>query len=403
MLHSVIAPLLAAATLTGGGGPADPAPTIPPSARPAGAVLIAGVVRDEHGAPVAGPVSVSVMPRDVETGDTYPVVAQGVADASGQFQATVTDAATLSAIADRQEGWVETVTTSDNAASVSSGVRSVRVWDDGGRLRVTPQSVARRAAENDVTPAPVTPMVDLKVAPPIAGGTVRTGKAPACHVTPLFKIVDEDVSTGWGVVGELNNAYNDGTSATFFYGRAGELTTSVGIAVALSKGKASGSFSIDDMATITKSASVEFPAFKRRLARKLRTGFRYKRTIEERSCPGRPETLERRTTVRAIAWNGGSNIDVKQPAALDQCNARVLKNESYAGGTTFTRDRNEAATYIIGGEAFGVALRMQSGYSKNVVSKFSFGGRASKKHYLCGADGVSSATRSGRIFSGAAR
>lgn len=400
MLHSVIAPLLAAATLTGGGGPADPAPTIPPSARPAGAVLIAGVVRDEHGAPVAGPVSVSVMPRDVETGDTYPVVAQGVADASGQFQATVTDAATLSAIANRQHGWVETITASDNAASASPGVRSIRVWeDDAGRMQITPQAVARRAAtEGGAVPA-VTPTLDLTVAAPIAGGTARGGTR-ACNVTPLWKVKSTEMASNWATVGELNNAYNDGTKATFSYGRGGDRSTSFGIAVSVSYGSAAGSYSVTDEATISHSARVTFPEFNRRLARKMRTQFRYKRTIEERVCPN-TGVKDVRKTVRATGWWGGTDTSVKQPEGLDKCDPRAVFG--WEGGTKFMRDRNAAVRYTYGTEAFGVALSTQSGFSRNVTTEYAFGGRKAKKHYLCGPDGKTPATTAGRIFSGARR
>ncbi len=159
MLPSALAPFLAAASIAGSPAAADQPPSSVPSwARTSAPVLVAGVVRDEAGAPVAGPVSVSVMPRDVEEGDTYPVVAQGIADADGRYEARVTDPITLQQIADRQNGWVETVTASDNAASASPGIRSIRVWEDeSDRLQVTPGLEARRAlGENAPVPA-VTP------------------------------------------------------------------------------------------------------------------------------------------------------------------------------------------------------------------------------------------------------
>lgn len=401
MLPSFLTPLLAAATVAGGGGNAEPAPSMPSWARSTGPVLIAGVVRDETGAPVAGPVSVSVMPRDVEVGDTYPVVAQGLAGADGRFEARVTNATTLAQIADRQNGWVETVTASDNALSASPGIRSIRVWkDQDQRLQVTPGDVARRAA-SDTAPVPaVTPTLDLTVAPPAATGPERAAPSRACNVTPLWKVKSNDTTTGWAVVGELNNAYNDGTEAEFSYGRGGDRSTAFGIAVSVSRGSASGSFSITDEATVANSARVKFAPFQRRLARKMRTQFQFKRTVEERECPS-TGVKDVRKTIRATGWWGGTDTAVKQPEALDKCDPRAVFG--YGGGDEFMRDRTNAVRYTQGATAFGVSLTTQTSFSKNVTTEYRFGGRKGKKHYLCGQDGRTPATTAGRIFSGARR
>ncbi len=404
MLPSALAPFLAAASIAGSPAAADQPPNSVPSwARTSAPVLVAGVVRDEAGAPVAGPVSVSVMPRDVEEGDTYPVVAQGIADADGRYEARVTDPITLQQIADRQNGWVETVTASDNAASASPGIRSIRVWEDeSDRLQVTPGLEARRAlGENAPVPA-VTPTLDLTVAPPEAPAADGQRGAPtrACSVTPLWKVISREKAPAWTVVGELNNAYNDGTVGTFSYGRGGERSTSIGVAVSVSMGGASGGFSITDESTIANSARVTFAPFNRRLARKMRTQFLYLRTTEERKCRD-TGVKDVRRTIRAIGWEGGTNTEVKQPEALDQCDRSVVG--PYYGGDTFIRDRTNAARYTVGANAFGVALTTQTSFSKNVTTEYRFGGRRSKKHYICGQDGRSPATTSGRIFSGGRR
>jgi hypothetical protein len=362
--------------------PVNPAP-----AASTGAVLVAGRVTDQTGAPVPGPVSVSVMPRDVKRGDSYPVVAQGTANAFGNYSATVTDPATIAGIARAQSGWIETITASDNANSASAGVRSIQVAGGASALRLSTHAVRDNA---DVSVAAAAKPLDLTVksAPKTL---IRLDKAPsrACAWTPIWLVTKEETRPAWTVVGELNNAYNDGTVASFTYGQQGHAETSIGIAVAVN----AANFSISEESSIDDAASIGFPPFKRRLARKMRTQFTYKRTIETRTCPmtGVSDTRE---TIRAVRWEGGTSIDSKQPGALDKC----VRKTKYSPGGSFQRDTGRAVRWTAGASAFGVSLTTQSGFSKNVSTRYEFGRRP--VHFLCGADGKESAITAGRIFSG---
>lgn len=385
----------AAALAAPGGGAATEAPRIADPHAGGGQVLLAGKVADKAGLPIAGPVSVSLMPRDIKTGESYPIVATGLAGADGRFVARVTDPKMLAKVAKKQNGWIETVTSADNAVSASSGLRSLQIKTSGDKLQIASRaSVLAARSQGVLTPA-ATPTVDLAVVPPrvSADGGRRAKETRACPVTPLWKTIKSERQTKWTVIGELNNAHNDGTVAKFEYGRNGNTETTFGIATALNGASAS----ISETNQVEDNARLQFPEFKRRLSRKMRTGFEYLKTTEKRECEA-TGVSDTRTTIRAVAWKSGTDTNVKQKGGLNRCRRDL---PTYARGTSFTRDRNRAVRWDSGVDAFGVYLTTQSGFSQNVVVSYEFGKSKTYKYYLCGSDGGSSANRSGRITAGA--
>jgi hypothetical protein len=195
------------------------------------------------------------------------------------------------------------------------------------------------------------------------------------------------------VVGELNNAYNDGTKGRFTYGREHTADTEFGIAVSSDGGD---SWFIGGESHIGDSGSVTFPPATRRYARKLRTLFEFShQAARNNTCAVFDHYI------RATSWIGGTNSDLRQPGALNRCDSAQI--DGYESGAQFHRKRNLAVRWIRGAAAFGVHLTTRSGFSENVRLDYTFGGPPRKNHYLCGPDGRSSPYESGRVFSGALR
>jgi hypothetical protein len=196
------------------------------------------------------------------------------------------------------------------------------------------------------------------------------------------------------VVGELNNAYDDGTRGTFTYGRRNTADTEFGIAMSSDSGS---TWSIGGENHIGDYGSVTFPPATRRYARKLRTLFEFShQAARNNTCAVWDHYI------RATSWIGGTNSRLRQPGALDRCDPRYHSN-GFEGTGTFHRSRHEAVRWTRGATAFGVGLTTRSGFSEDVTLEYRLGGSVRKDHYLCGPDGVSSPYEAGRVFAGARR
>jgi hypothetical protein len=197
------------------------------------------------------------------------------------------------------------------------------------------------------------------------------------------------------VVGELNNAYNDGTSATFTYGRGGESATYFG--VAYDDGSGNG-FRIDSEKYAAHEGNTTFPTVRRRYARKMRSGFTFeKRQARNNSCAVWD------TYVLTTGWQGTQNVRQKQRGTLNRCIPEAFGNQGFLSGGRFATTTHEAVRWSRGVGVFGAQLTTRSGFDSKVKISYKFGGRNGKKHYLCGPDGRSSALSSGRVFSGSVR
>jgi hypothetical protein len=240
-------------------------------------------------------------------------------------------------------------------------------------------------------------------APAIAtcGITIRATRAVPSHAyaSQLGRCENERqqkkpvVTRELAVVGELNNAYNDGTRGKFTYSRNLTADTAFGIANSYDSGEnwfITGEKHIGDRGTVT------FPRAMRRYARRLKSQFEFTRyQVRNNTC------AKWDIEIRATSWIGGTNSETRQKRTLDRCNRHAF--EGFEGGAEFHRERTEAVRWNRGVQAFGVYLTTRSGFSENVTLDYAFGGPLRKKHYLCGQDGVSSAYTSGRVYSGAQR
>jgi len=97
------------------------------------------------------------------------------------------------------------------------------------------------------------------------------------------------------VVGEINNAYNDGTWGQFSYARERSAETSFGIAANYE----GTTWTISGENLITTKGSAKFPRASKRMSRKLRTLFELTRYQVQRSSCAVWET-----EIRATSWQG---------------------------------------------------------------------------------------------------
>jgi hypothetical protein len=193
------------------------------------------------------------------------------------------------------------------------------------------------------------------------------------------------------IVGQLNNAYNDGTSARFDYGRERTADTDFGIAESNDGGV---SWSIGGTNHIGDSGTVEYPTIRRRYSRKLRSEFQFTREA------ARNDTCAKWSIeIRATSWIGGGDDRIKS-RGLDRCMPSAL-GLGFPSGYGFLRNRNSAVRYTRGVSVFGVSLTTQSGFSESVELHYRFRGPRGKRHWLCGPDGRQSPFESGSVLSGA--
>ena len=195
------------------------------------------------------------------------------------------------------------------------------------------------------------------------------------------------------MVGELNNAYDDGTRGRFTYGHRRSADTDFGIGMSFDGGD---TWFIGGENHIGDDGSARFPPATRRYARKLRTLFEFSHQAARNNTCAVWDHY-----VRAESWLGGTNSRLRQPGALDRCDPRYV--DGYEGTAQFHRMRNKAVRWTRGVSVFGVHLTTQSGFSEYVRLDYTFGGPVRKQHYLCGPDGRSSPYEAGRVFSGARR
>jgi hypothetical protein len=360
-------------------------------AAPAGAhaaVLTTGVLTNASGAPSSGEVRVYAfgLPRGGEKEHSMPLLGTATAGSDGAFTVIAADDAQLSALALARGGWLDLAAVGDTPGSraqwgftvfVDRPARSARVssadsvLDSGG--------VARAA-----TATTRVPQIRLQAKRPVPFALVsQFGDCDTKMVTRKPVSVRK-----LALVGELNNAYNDGTRAKFSYARQNSAETSFGIAQTYE----GGTVTISGENTITNKGTIGFPRALKRYSRKLRSKFEFTKYEVKAS-----ECAVWETEIRATSWIGGTDSTIKQDG-LDKCDPAKLG--SFEGGASFTRDRNKATRYTRAVEAFGVNLTSTSGFSKNITLDYAFGGPPAKHHYICGADGQQSPMEAGRVLSG---
>jgi hypothetical protein len=355
----------------------------------AATVVTSGTLTDAAGLPAPGTIRVYAWPHSNRAMD-LPLVGTAQAGAAGEFTVVASDSSELLALAQQRDGWLDFTATAETRSGrgewtftgfVSRTAAGVRVAsDDATEARAGFARIASHAPE---------PRIAIR-----ADRRRPLGEAAGPPCRNERQVTKPRYTRALAVVGELNNAYNDGTRGRFTYGREQTADTEFGIAFSSDGGD---TWFIGGENHISDYGSVTFPPATRRYARKLRTLFEFShQAARNNTCAVFDHYI------RATSWIGGTNSDLRQPGVLNRCQPAYL-NGGFEGTSEFHRRRNNAVRWTRGAAAFGVYLTTRSGFSENVSLHYTFGGPKRKRHYLCGADGKSSPYESGRVFSGARR
>ena len=359
----------------------------------AATVLTSGTLADAAGMPAPGTIRVYAWPHSSRA-MTLPLVGTTQAGAGGEFTVVADHARELLDLARQRDGWLDFTATAETISGSGE-------WTFTGFVSRTPEGVRVTSGDAVSTRAGAARIASQRGEPRIA---IRAGrrrpllaKAAAQRDEPCRnerQVTEPKYTRALAVVGELNNAYNDGTRGRFTYGREHTADTEFGIAISSDGGD---TWFIGGENHIGDYGSVTFPPAMRRYARKLRTLFEFShQAARNNTCAVFDHYI------RATSWIGGTNSDLRQPGALNRCDPRYL-GKGFEGKGFFHRTRTRAVRWTRGAAAFGVHLTTRSGFSENVTLEYSFGGPPRKRHYLCGPDGRTSPYAAGRVFSGALR
>jgi hypothetical protein len=350
----------------------------------AATVVTTGTLTGPTGAPAQGNVRVYAWPDSSKAMD-LPLVGTARSAPDGSFTVLAKDERRLMELASRSGGWLDFTAVAAVPGREGDWTFTGFVADQGGQVRVVPADVAsgdRTLAQTSALPR--APEIDLRA------GRVRPLVATAARDCENKRQVTEpQYARGWTVVGELNNAYNDGTWARFRYGRASGADTKFGIAA----NYGGSTWTIGGEDTFTDEGSATFPTVRRRYSRRMRSLFEFKKQSARNNTCAVWDTY-----IKPVSWHGGDNDDVRVVNGLDRCDRRFAA--TWSSGAKFMRNRSAAVRYVYGVEVFGVGLTTQSGFSENVKIEYGFKGGPNKKHYLCGPDGRESPFTAGRILSG---
>lgn len=357
----------------------------------ASTTITTGVLTNELGAPTTGTVRVyAVMPR----GGTSPLLGTAKAGPSGAFTVTADDPAQLAALAKPRRGWLDWWAVADTGGHEGMAMTTSYIDDTGGVIRsVTPDAVGPRNARTArVSAAAPAPRVPVRARHRVPARIAQDGRE-RCKTGHEEQVVSS--KPAMAVVGELNNAYNDGTSARLSYGRGGESATWFGVAVDYGDGLG---FQIETEKFASFEGTTHFPTVRRRYARVLRSGFIFeKRKVRNNTCAVWD------VYILTTDWQATQDTTVKQRGTLNRCVPEAFDRRGWGGGASFETARNKAVRWGQGVRVYNAGLTTRSGFDERVKVAFDFRGREAKQHYLCGPDGKQSAASAGRIFSGAIR
>ena len=352
--------------------------------------LTSGVLKDAAGNPSVGQVRVyASLPQAGE----MPLLGTAQAGPDGRFTVEANDPAQLAQLAIPRGGWLDYTAVGDTPGNQGQWSFTTFVAGAGASAQaVDPSVVARAASTASISRKAPAPRITIaaKKPRPLAQAAQIVGD-PQNHCENVYEKQAPQSRNSLAVVGELNNAYNDGTSAKFTYGEGSSASSYIGVAVS---GSGGDSYEIGGETYVADSARAGFPTVRNRYARKLRSVFEFTRNAARlNKCAA--WSIE----IKATSWVGGTDVSIQQPKALGRCDSKHL-SAGFLPGSDFTRDKNTAVRFSKGAKAFGVNLTTRSGFDKSVTLHYDFRGRRGKEHWLCGADGKQEPTKSGRVYSG---
>ncbi len=331
----------------------------------AGTAVVSGRLIDSSGSSVAGRV---VAYPNILSGESGLVRALGSArtDDAGRFEIRSDDLTPLIAAASRNGGVANLTLLADSSTRTGAAFTSIRI----------PVDAARSAGEIE----PAATRIELRPDPQAA----KRG-----HHCPPAGTVRRRIVHVWrhkaAIVGELNNAYSDGTHAHWVYGRQADTVAGSGVRVEGGGWSAGGSTTIQN----TESAAVG-QHLDHKASWIMKTDF----VVKEGKGVYCDQQHHRHVShgVAATRWVGG--LKHVPGNGLHRCS----RKDAFVRNTDFSRDSKSAFTWRRGIRLPFISLSTRSGYSQWVHLHVAFGSR--RHHYICGRHGRPP-TSSKRIFSGA--
>jgi hypothetical protein len=339
-------------------------------AQASGVSLGKGTLTSWTGGPASGAtVTAYAWPRGRARTKTLHQIATATTAADGTYELIAPD--DLARFGD--DGWVDLLIEAEDGRMATIGMASRQI---GAAAPALP------GLEADV---PLTPVTRASA----SGNKCSNG---ATQGKPITKHIDSTRAPT--PIGELNNAYKD-TTASFKFTEGAETTVET-----LYSAKADGrfgSFGANGSKTLTeKTKRARSWTHKGRTQKLITMSVRYDLN-ETRTC-GIHGGKTWRTIVPKEGTQKGLGLH-KQTGGLHQCNG----SESYPGGggfsTSSTTTQSRARSYGFEILGFGVTTHAQSGWSTEIETSYAFGGKPSKRHYICGTNNAP-ADAADRIFSG---
>jgi hypothetical protein len=359
------------------------------------------VLRDQSGQPSAGTVRVYAWPHH-ERPMSLPLLGEAQAGADGAFVVTAADDARLAKLARQRDGWLDMIAVGETPGYQGRWVFTGFIVGEQRAVKsVAPRDVTTTAGvarASGPTRSPDIRITAKRRLPAVVRAAQVGGEPPSNRCRPEYQTLKPLTTRRWALIGELNNAYNDGTWGRFTYGRQRYADSWIGVAWdPPDVGDVTVAPIIEDEEHITDSGRATFPAARRRWSRRLRSTFEYVRlAVRNNTCAAWD------VYVRPESWIGDTDSSIKQRGALNRCDPNAFRG-GFEGGSGFWRATSEAVRWTRGVNAFGIKLTSRSGFSENVTLAYRFGGPIRKGHYLCGPDGRQSPYQAGRVFSGALR
>src|SRR4051794_24896677 len=187
--------------------------------------LTSGRLTDAQGRGTVGEVRVYAWPHHTKAMD-LPLLGVAHAAADGTFTVVAIDDRRLQRLAAQRDGFLDMTAVAD-----TPGYQGERTWTSfvgpaGGRLHTVPAQSVRAGQARISSLASPAPRINIRAARrlPIRA---HSSQQPHCQVKRQVQPTQSPRSSA--IVGELNNAYNDGTVGTFLYGREHVAETDVGI------------------------------------------------------------------------------------------------------------------------------------------------------------------------------
>jgi hypothetical protein len=232
---------------------------VPAATASAATELTRGVLRDASGQPSAGTVRVYAWPHHKRP-MSLPLLGEAQAGASGAFVVTAADDARLAKLAKQRHGWLDLIAVGETPGFQGRwAFTSFIVGEQRAVKSVAPRDVTTTAGvarASGPTRSPDIRITAKRRLPPVVRAAQVGGEPPSNRCRPEYQTLKPVSTQRWALVGELNNAYNDGTRAKFSYGREQTADTNFGVGVSSDSG---GSFSIEGETHVADSGELTFP------------------------------------------------------------------------------------------------------------------------------------------------